>query len=117
MKDALRHTHKGILDVFATLGASLDVLEHAVAARPLLGLFLCHLALIVVSLRQISLVSDQHNDNVWLGNLAQVMQPVCDVLECLLAREVEDKQGAACTAEVGPCYGLVCFLAGRVPEA
>lgn len=90
MKDALGDTHKGILDVFAALGASLDVLEHAVAPRPLLGLFPRHLALIVVLLRQVSLVADQHDDNVRLGNLAQVVQPVCDVLKGLLAREVED---------------------------
>lgn len=116
----LGDAHKGLFDVLAALCARLDVLEDAVPLGPLLGLLLCHLTLVVavpvLPLGEVGLVADEDDDDVGLGDLAQVVEPVGHVLEGLFAAEVEDEEGAAGAAEVGARDGFVCFLAGGVPE-
>ena len=113
----LGDAHEGLLDVLAALGARLDVLHDAVALRPLLGLLPGDLALVPLLPRQVRLVADEDDHYVGLGDLPQVAQPVGDVLEGLLAGEVEDEEGAAGAAKVRPRDRLVRLLAGRVPEA
>lgn len=116
VKYPLGNPHKGLLDIFSALGTRLNILQHAVPPRPLLCLFPRHLPLVLLLLRQVRLVAHQDDDDVRLRNLPQVIQPVRHVLKRLSAGEVEDKEGAARTAEVGACDGLVGLLAGRVPE-
>lgn len=108
LEDALGDAHEGSLDVLAALGARLDVGEDAVAGGPLLRLGGRDLALVVVrrpaaalALLPLFLLPDlvelvpyQDDDDVGLGDLAQVVEPVGRVLEGALPRDVEDEERA-----------------------
>jgi hypothetical protein len=61
---------------------------------------------------QIALVTDQHNDNVRVGVVAQLLQPSCDVLVCLVLADVINEQrshraavvcGGDCAVSLLPC--------------
>lgn len=65
---------------------------------------------------QIALVSNQHNDNVRVGVVAQLLQPPCDILVGLVLADVVHEQGAHGAAVVGRCDGAVALLAGCVPD-
>ncbi|KUI58748.1 hypothetical protein VP1G_11036 [Cytospora mali] len=106
----LRDGQEGLLDVLAGLGAGLDVAQDAVLPRPGRGLLGGDLALLV---GQVGLVADEDDDDVGLGDLAQVVEPVGHVEEGRLPAEVEDEEGARGAPEVGPRDGLsesfMCF--------
>ncbi|KAI6764793.1 hypothetical protein HG531_012680 [Fusarium graminearum] len=96
----LCNAHESIFDILAALRACLDVFHDTIALGPLLCLLTCDFTLVVLLLCQIGLVANQNNYNVRLCDLSQVVEPVGDVLKGLLSGEIEDKQRAACTAEV-----------------
>jgi hypothetical protein len=61
---------------------------------------------------QIALVTNQHNDNVRVGVVAQLLQPPCDILICLVLADVVDEQrshgaavvcGGDCAVSLLPC--------------
>lgn len=123
LMDPLRHPDKSPLDIIPTLRARLDVLQHAISSTPLLGLFAGDLSLVLRIAgcdgrggREVRLVAHEDDDDVVLGDLAQVVEPGCHGGEGVAARDVEDEQGAGGAAEVGPCDGFVGFLSGCVPE-
>ena len=66
--------------------------------------------------REVGLVADEDDDDAFLCDLAQVVQPAGDGVESGAAGDVVDEEGAGCTAEVGARDGFVGFLAGGVPE-
>lgn len=121
---ALGDAHKGVFHILAALGARLDVLEDAVAARPRLRLLPRNLSLVLPGaavsflrrLGEVGFVADEDDDNVRLGDLAEVVEPVGDVVKGGLAREVKDEERARGAAEVGAGDGFVRLLAGRVPQ-
>lgn len=65
---------------------------------------------------QIALVAHQHNDNVVVGMIPQLLQPACHILICLVLADVVDEQGADGATVVGGRDGAVPFLARRVPN-
>ena len=65
---------------------------------------------------QITLVSDQHNDNVRVGMVAKLFQPPCHILVCLMFRNIVNQQGTDSAAVVGRSDGSVSLLAGRIPN-
>lgn len=80
--------------------------------RKLLGLLGGHCP----QMPQIALVSNQHDDNVGVGMVAQLLQPPRDVLIGLVLANVVDEQRANGAAVVGRCDGAVALLAGCVPN-
>lgn len=64
---------------------------------------------------EIGLVADEHDDNFWFGDLAEVVEPGCGGEKGGAASDVEDEEGTRCAAEVGAGYGFVGLLAGGVP--
>lgn len=65
---------------------------------------------------QIALVSDQHDNDVRVGMVAQLLQPPCDVLVGLVLADVVDEQRSHGAAVVGRGDGAVALLAGCVPN-
>lgn len=65
---------------------------------------------------QIGLVSDQHDDNVTVGMVSQLLEPSSDVLVCLVLADVVDEQGTDSAAVVGRSDGTVAFLASSIPD-
>ena len=65
---------------------------------------------------QIALVSNQHDDDVRVSVVAQLLQPPCDVLVRLVLADVVDKQRADSATVVGGCDGAVSLLAGGIPN-
>lgn len=123
LMDPLRYSDKSSLDIIPTLRARLDVLQDAIGSTPLLGLFTGDLSLVLrIAGRdgrgrgEVGLVADEDDDDVVLGDLAQVVEPGCHGGEGVAARDVEDEQGARGSTEVGPGDGFVGFLSGCVPE-
>lgn len=80
--------------------------------RKLLGLLGGHCP----QMPQIALVSDQHDNDVRVGMVAQLLQPPCDVLVGLVLADVVDKQGSYGAAVVGRCDGAVSLLARCIPN-
>ena len=65
---------------------------------------------------QIALVTHEHDDDVGVGMVAQLLQPPCHVLVCLVLADVVDEQGAHCAAVVCRGDGAVPLLAGGIPD-
>lgn len=65
---------------------------------------------------QIALVADQHDDNVGVGVVAELLQPPRHVLVCLVLADVVDEQGADSATVVCRRDGPVPLLARRVPN-
>jgi len=65
---------------------------------------------------QIGLVSDQHDDNVTVGMVSQLLEPSSDVLVCLVLADVVNEQGTDSAAVVGRSDGTVAFLASGIPD-
>lgn len=65
---------------------------------------------------QIALVSNQHDDDVCVGVVAQLFQPSRDVLECLVLADVVNEQRADCATVVCGGDGAVTLLSGCVPD-
>ena len=78
----------------------------------LLGLFGRHSA----QVSQIGLVSNQHDDNVTVGMVSQLLEPSSDVLVCLVLADVVNEQGTDSAAVVGRSDGTVAFLASGIPD-
>ncbi|KAI7092162.1 hypothetical protein KC356_g138 [Hortaea werneckii] len=116
LMDPLRHPHKSPLDIIPALRARLDVLQHAIRPTPLLGLFAGDLSLVLRvagcdgrGRREVGLVANQDDDDVVLGDLAQVVEPGRHGGEGVAARDVEDEQGARGSAERD---SFMCFCCG-----
>ena len=65
---------------------------------------------------QIALVTHQHDDNIRVGVVPQLLEPPRHVLVCLVLANIVDEQGADGTAVVRRCDGAVPFLAGGIPD-
>ena len=86
--------------------------ESDVRTRKLFGLLGGHCP----QMPQIALVSNQHDDDVRVGMVAQLPQPPCDVLVGLVLADVVDEQRSHGATVVGRCDGAVALLAGCVPN-
>lgn len=65
---------------------------------------------------QITLVSNEHDDNVGIGMVPKFFQPPGDVVIGLMLADVVNKQGADSTTVVGRGDGTVSLLTGRIPN-
>jgi hypothetical protein len=65
---------------------------------------------------QITLVTNQHDDNIRIGVVAQLLQPPCDVLVCLVLANIVDKQRSDSASIVCRGDGAVSFLSSSVPN-
>ena len=65
---------------------------------------------------QVALVTDEHDDDVRVGVVAQLLQPSHHVLVRLDLADVVDQQSADGAPVVGGCDGPVALLPGRVPD-
>ena len=65
---------------------------------------------------QIALVSDQHDDNVGVGMVPELLEPPGHVLVGLVLADVVDEQGADGASVVGGGDGAVALLAGGIPD-
>lgn len=64
---------------------------------------------------QIALVTDEHDEYVLVGVVAELPQPSLDVLIRQVLGDVVDEQGADRAPVVRRCDGTVTLLARRVP--
>lgn len=65
---------------------------------------------------QITLVTDEHDDNIRVRMVAQFLQPSGDVLVRLVLADIVDKQCADGTAIVGGSNGSITFLTSSIPD-
>ena len=65
---------------------------------------------------QITLVAHQHNHNIAVRVVPQLLQPPRHVLVRLVLADVVDEEGADRAAVVGRGDGAVALLAGGVPD-
>jgi hypothetical protein len=65
---------------------------------------------------QIALVSDEHDDNVGVGMVAQLLQPPRDVLVCLVLADIVHEKRSHGAAVVCRGDGAVPLLACGVPD-
>lgn len=65
---------------------------------------------------QIALVSHQHDDNVGICMISQLLEPSCNVLVGLVLADVVNEQGADSTSIVSGGNGAVSFLTGGIPD-
>jgi hypothetical protein len=65
---------------------------------------------------QITLISHQHNDNIRIGMVPQLLQPPRDVFVGLVLADVVDEESTDGAAVVGRGDGTVAFLSRRVPD-
>lgn len=65
---------------------------------------------------QIALVSDQHNDNVSISMISQLLQPSCDVLVGLVLADVVYEQRTDSAPVVGRGDGAVSLLTSSIPN-
>lgn len=78
----------------------------------LLGLLRGHGA----QMSQIALVSDQHDDDVGVGMVAEFLQPPVDVVVGLVLADIVDKEGPDGTTVVGGGDGAITLLTGGIPD-
>jgi hypothetical protein len=65
---------------------------------------------------QIALISNQHNHNIAVRMIPQLLQPSRHILVGLVLADIVDEQSADGAAIVRGGDGAVAFLAGRVPD-
>ena len=65
---------------------------------------------------QIALVSDQHDDDVGVGMVAEFLQPPVDVVVGLVLADIVDKEGPDGTTVVGGGDGAITLLTGGIPD-
>lgn len=65
---------------------------------------------------QIGLVAHEHDDDVGLGVVAELLEPALDVLERGVLGDVVNEEGADGAAVVGRGDGAVALLPGGVPD-
>ena len=77
---------------------------------------LCVLCWHCPEMPQITLVSNQHNDNISVRVIPQFFQPSLHILICLMLADIINKQSTYCSTIVRRCNGTVTLLAGRIPD-
>lgn len=84
------------------------------------GLLTCKLFCILCwhrpEMPQITLISNQHNDNIGIRVIPQFFQPSLHILICLMLADIIHQQSTHCSTIVRRCNGTVTFLAGRIPD-
>lgn len=65
---------------------------------------------------QIALVSDQHDHNVGVGMVPQLLQPPVDIIVGLVLADIIHEERPHGTAVVGRRDGTVAFLTGGIPD-
>lgn len=65
---------------------------------------------------QITLVTDEHDNDVGVGVVAELLEPARDILVGLVLADVVDEQGADRAPVVGRGDGPVPLLTGRIPN-
>lgn len=65
---------------------------------------------------QIALVTDQHDDDVTVGVVPQLLEPPGDIFVGLVLADIVDQQCSNSSAVVGRSDGAVAFLTGGVPD-
>lgn len=65
---------------------------------------------------QIALVSDEHDNNVRVSVVAQLLQPPVDIIVGLVLADIVDKKSTDSTAVVGRRNRAVPFLTGGIPN-
>lgn len=65
---------------------------------------------------QITLVSDQHDDNVGVSVVAELLQPSCDILVRLVLADIVDEKGTDSTTVVGRSDGPISLLSSGIPD-
>lgn len=85
-------------------------------ARRLTCKLLCVLCWHRPEMPQITLVSNQHNDNISISVIPQLFQPSLHILICLMLADIINKQSTYCSTIVRRSNGTVTLLAGRIPD-
>lgn len=65
---------------------------------------------------QIALVSNQHDDDIGVGVVSELLKPSCDVLVGLVLADVVYKKGTDGATVVCGGDGAIALLASRVPD-
>lgn len=65
---------------------------------------------------QIALVSNQHNDDVRISMIPQLLQPSCDILVRLVLADIVDQQSSHGSPIVGRCNSTISLLTGSIPN-
>lgn len=65
---------------------------------------------------QIALVTDQHDDDVGIGMVPQLLQPPVDILVGLVLADIIDEEGADSATVVSRGNGTVALLASSIPD-
>lgn len=65
---------------------------------------------------QITLVSDEHDDNVGIGMVPKLLEPPGDVFVSLMLADVVNEEGADSPAVVSRCDSTVTLLASSIPN-
>ena len=103
--------HEGSLDVLLVLGGSLDI-KHVVVAGQLEGLLLRDHPF----LHEVAFVANQHQNNVLIAVILDVLDPSGHVPKRFLAGDIKNNQGGGRRAVVGARDGFEFLLARRVPD-
>ena len=64
-----------------------------------------HLALVgadLASCIQVALIADEHDRHIWVAILFDLLEPACQVRECVSASDVIDEKGSGRAAIVRP---------------
>jgi len=107
----LSHRDEGLLDVEGLLGGGLHEL-HAEGIGVLLALGLGYLALIF----EIALVANEELDDIVIGVLLDLFEPVFDILESLLVGHVIHEDDPMSTLIIARGDRLEALLAGGIPD-
>lgn len=65
---------------------------------------------------QITLVPDQHDDNVGVRMVPELLQPPGHIVVRLVLADIIDKEGTDSTSIVCGCDGSVSFLSSSIPN-
>jgi hypothetical protein len=65
---------------------------------------------------QIALISHQHDDDVRICVIPQLLQPPRHILVCLVLADIVDEQSSHCSSVVGRCDGSISLLSGSIPD-
>ncbi|KAI6776987.1 hypothetical protein HG530_000932 [Fusarium avenaceum] len=65
---------------------------------------------------QIALVSNQHDNNVGIGMIPQLLEPSCDVLVGLVLADIVYEEGADSASIVSGSDGAVSLLSSGIPD-
>lgn len=77
---------------------------------------LCLLCWYSPQMPQIALVSYQHDDDVRVRMIPQLLQPPRHILVRLMLADIVDEQGTDSSSVVGRCDGSVSFLTRGIPD-